>query len=379
MFKNNIRICHISTIHSASSNRILEKQCKSLSHAGYEVYYLVQGEKSIETDGVKIMALPRPKNRFERMTKTLIKAYETALVLDAEVYHIHDPELIILGILLKIRRKRVIYDVHEDYKVALIHKKWIPPYLRTIVVECVVLAEWLSGRLFDGIVAATPMIESYFSKNKTVLVQNFPIMDESVQNSLIPYKDRFPIIIYLGGISELRGAKEMVLAVGMLPEHLGAQLYLAGKFSPTSMEYKIKELRGWEKVNFLGWLSQEKLAALLGKTRIGLVVLHPTHSYLDSYPMKLFEYMHAGIPVIASDFPLWRKIVEEVGCGLLVDPLNPEAIAEAIFWLLDHPDKAESMGKRGQDAIRYKFNWECEADKLLFMYHRILKCDRPRS
>lgn len=115
------------------------------------------------------------------------------------------------------------------------------------------------------------------------------------------------------------------------------------------------------------------MGALLGHARIGLVLLHPTPNYYDALPVKLFEYMSAGVPVIASDFPLWRKIIEGAGCGLVADPLDPHAIASAIEWLLTHPDEAEAMGKRGQEAVRKLYNWEHEAKALINFYERLLK------
>jgi len=129
---------------------------------------------------------------------------------------------------------------------------------------------------------------------------------------------------------------------------------------------------GWGRVEFLGWQSREQVAALLGRVRAGLVLLHPTLNYYDALPVKLFEYMSAGVPVIASDFPLWRKIVERAGCGLVADPLDPHAIASAIEWLLTHPDEAEAMGKRGQEAVHKLYNWEIESKKLRVFYEKIL-------
>jgi glycosyltransferase involved in cell wall biosynthesis len=125
-------------------------------------------------------------------------------------------------------------------------------------------------------------------------------------------------------------------------------------------------------VDYLGWQSRREAVKLLGRVRVGLVVLHPTPAFLESYPVKLFEYMAAGLPVIASDFPLWREIVSKAEAGILVDPRNPAAIAGAIDHLLRHPDDAARMGANGRRAVLQRYNWSQEASKLVDLSRKIV-------
>jgi len=122
----------------------------------------------------------------------------------------------------------------------------------------------------------------------------------------------------------------------------------------------------------LGLLSRGELAASLGRSRIGIALLHPIESYIYSQPIKLFEYMSAGIPVVVSNFPLWKDIVEKTGAGIVVDPLDKTAVSSAVKWLFDHEQEAERMGKNGASAVQHEMNWGTEAKKLLHLYKGLL-------
>ena len=125
-------------------------------------------------------------------------------------------------------------------------------------------------------------------------------------------------------------------------------------------------------MNSLGFVDRDRVRQVLSRSMAGLVTLHPIINYIDALPVKMFEYMSAGIPVIASDFPLWREIIQGDDCGLLLDPLNPAAIAHAIDYLVSHPEEAQRMGKNGRTAVETKYNWTMEEKKLLAFYDNIL-------
>jgi glycosyltransferase involved in cell wall biosynthesis len=237
----------------------------------------------------------------------------------------------------------------------------------------------LSALLFDGIVVANLITVRRFPKNKTLLIRNFPSTDELLSGEPTPYASRPNNVAYLGSITAIRGIKEMVQAMSLLPGTMDAKLLLAGRFSPTELQAEIERMSGWNRVNFLGWQHRNGIKRALGASRIGLVLLHPTPFHILSYPWKMFEYMSAGIPIVASDFPGLREVVTEVDCGILVDPLNLSAITEAIAWLLTHPGDAERMGRNGLAAVREKYNWAPQGRKLQAFYAGLLSGKRPVS
>jgi len=363
------RVAHLTSVHSPFDIRIFQKECVSLGQAGYDVVLIAPHKHDEVKKGVRIRAIPRPTNRRQRMLRTTWHAFKAAINESVDVVHFHDPELIPVGLLLKLRGKRVIYDVHENVPDHV--KSYAPAVFQPLIGWLAQLTEHVAWMCFDGVVAATGTIAKRFPTRKTITVQNFPIPDELVSNNgHVPYHQRGPLIAYVGGINLIRGLKQMLRGLSMIPKTVGVRLAIAGSFDSPELEREAKEMPGWEQVEFLGWRSREELATLLGHARMGLVLYHPVPVHAGAQPNKLFEYMSAGIPLVASDFPLWREIVEGTQCGLVVDPLNPDAIAKAIQWLLEHPAEAEAMGRRGRQAVGSSFNWDREALKLIDLYRR---------
>jgi glycosyltransferase involved in cell wall biosynthesis len=180
-------------------------------------------------------------------------------------------------------------------------------------------------------------------------------------------------VTYIGGLTEERGLFQMVDAIEIVSRDRPARLVFGGPYQPESIRDVAAQRPGWAHVGDLGWLSREEVARVMGSSRAGLLIFLPVPNHLDSNPNKLFEYMAAGLPMITSSFPYWRQFVTEIGCGLMVDPEDPAAIAEAIRWILDHPDEAEAMGRRGREAFHARFTWEREAERLAAFYRdRIL-------
>ena len=372
------KICILTSAHPTFDVRIFHKEGKSLARAGYEVILIASGKADGTYEGVTLKCLPIWKSRGDRFLRGATAVYRLALQADADVYHFHDPELIPVALLLLIQGKKVVYDIHEDLPRTIAYKTYIPRILNMPISRTVELIEdWASCR-FSALVTASPQIASRFSKRNRnlAIVNNYPKMEEIQKPSVDPFKDRKPTLLYVGmRITRSRGAEEMVRAMALLPKDLPADLTLVGNWENPELASSLKQLPGWNRTTFLGLLDRAEVAVELQKAYAGLVVLHPEANYVTSQPVKLYEYMCAGLPVIASDFAVWREIVTKARCGLLVNPLKPQEIAEAMEYLLTHPEEAEEMGRRGFQAIMEHFNWANEEKELLRFYNNLLSQD----
>lgn len=361
------KIIHITTVHPAFDVRIFYKQCKSIAKLGYDTYLLANIDEDQCSEGVNIVSLGKAKNRLHRMTGYLWKTYKKALSLNGDIYHFHDPELIPLGLLLKLKRKKVVYDVHEDVPRDILLKPWLPKMSRKICSVVFEIMENFSAKFFDAIVTVTPLLAARFTKenNTTVEIRNYPISQDIQPIINQPKKQQ---LCYAGLISRERGIFEM-LKTSFRCE---VELNLAGRFNSEDLYNEVVNLTEWNNVNYLGYLDRNSIVNLYQSSQIGLAVLHSGPTFNDSLPIKLFEYMAAGLPVIASNFPLWREIIDKHDCGICVDPKNLDEICEAIYFLLNNAEEAQKMGERGQNAIRQFYTWDTEEEKLSQVYARIL-------
>lgn len=370
------RICHVSSVHTGLDVRIFRKECVSLARAGYEVHLIIAAtdlqREEAAAAGVTVHVLPLPpKSRLQRIFSGIYHCTRAALRVDARVYHLHDIELLPVGLLLRAMGRRVVYDVHEDVPTDLLTKEWIPQVLRVILRPFVAGFEAVTARFFLEVVAATPTIAGRFRRHNrdTACVGNFPLLGE-LTSGYNDWSIKRHQIAYIGGISRIRGIQEVTRALVLTQSDV--RLQLVGDFSDPEFEGLIKQEPGWGKVDELGFLDRSGVASVLRDAVAGVVTLHPVINYLDALPVKMFEYMSAGVPVIASDFPLWRDIIESSRCGICVDPEDPQAIADAMDHLVMHPAEAETMGRNGQLAVHERYNWTIEEGKLLAFYRRLL-------
>jgi len=363
-----MQVCHLTSVHHRDDTRIFIKEIPALVDAGYDVSVVVaDGYGDEQRKGYMLHDVGASKGRIQRIFKHKNRVREKALAIDADVYHFHDPELIPVGLHLIKQGKKVIYDIHEDVPMSILSKYWIPPLFRKFIASLFARYENRTARKFTALATATPYINERFRQlnPSSVNINNYPITNELDQHA--PWSSKQRAVCYIGEITRIRGAVEMVRAM----ENVDGKLYLAGTYESDLLRQDLSAMPAWDKAEDKGYVDRKTYAEILAKSMAGLVVFHPEGNHVNAQPNKIFEYMSAGVPVIGSNFPLWKEIIENDQCGICVDPLQPVELAVAITRLVNDPAMAEKMGNKGREMVRGKYNWDREKKKLIELYQSL--------
>lgn len=369
---NGIRACHMTSAHGAEDVRIFHKECVSLAQAGYEVYLVERGE-SYDKNGVHIVGVGElPGGRLKRMTEGAKRVYETALALDCDLYHFHDPELLPYGLKLKKKGKKVIFDSHELTREQIKRKPYLPKWLAGLIAAVYTAYENAVLKRLDGVVFPCP-VEGVFplpGKN-TAFVNNVPRLSELYDRFDPTAEKERDAICTVGSLTRDRGTVPLIRAA----QRAGCRVYLAGKVSPESLEREIEEMPEREAAVFLGVLNREEVVRLLNRCRVGASPLLNVGQYdrIQNLPTKVYEYMAMGLPVILTKNPYNQKMTETYRFGLCVEPEDVDGFAAAIRELLEQPKRAKEMGMNGRSAVKQVFNWEHEQQNLLNLYSSVFR------
>jgi len=342
-------------------------------------------------DGIRIIPAPVFKNRLFRVLFSPLRIFFLARGFRAKIYHFHDPELIITGLLLRLfTRARVIYDIHEDYKTSIRQKYYLPKGIAAGLAVLFGFFENTAAKCFRLVLA-----EKYYSRRfpKGIPVLNYPVIRTGGENENIEDKQGFaageehdrPLpemaspenhpLLYTGVIAEDRGA---LLHAGMLSYLSDIDLYMVG-FCRKDLVRRMEDIIGdnYRRFHLEGediFVHPARIQHYYKRKEwlAGLAIFPPTSHYMNKELTKIFEYMSAGIPVICSDFPVWRELVVGVGAGMVVDPSNQESIKKAVEYIKTHPPEAEKMGERGKRAVWEQYNWSLEIQKLTALYKNLI-------
>lgn len=365
------KVCHITSAHPWADIRIFKKQCVSLANSGFDTYLIAFDAPNEKIEGVNIVSAgEKPFSRKERFIHSPSLIYSFAAKIDAEIYHLHDPELLPLGLKLSRLGKKVIYDAHEDLPRQILDKPYLNKYFAKILSLFIEKYENYCAKKFAAIVTATPFIKTRFLKinKKTTDINNFPLNSEIDlgEDNNIEKENR---ICYIGAISEIRGLTQLVKSLNFCEN---IKLDLAGDCYEEEYLSRLKTLAEWSKVNYLGHINREQSLKIKSLAFAGLITFLPAANHINAQPNKIFEYMASGLPVICSNFPMWKLLIEQNNCGICVNPQKPEEIANAINKLSKDPILAKKMGENGKKAVVEKYNWQMEEKKLLQLYNELL-------
>ncbi len=369
------KVCYFTTKVSTDI-RIFEKECTSLAKAGYSVYLISPNAINEVKNGVNITGVKfLHKSTFARLFVLPYKLYQKALSLNADIYHFNEPSALHFGLLLKLKKKKVIFDSFEDHPTLILEHKKLPLFVMKLISRIYEKYEYFICRYFDAIISCYHWTQERLEKacSNNALIFNFPII-KAEQLNVVPKTDVDEnSICYAGLFSEMWNIDKILTA---LTEVENVRFNLAGHGSEQIInQYKLN--KGWSKVNYFGKLNHSEVYnTIYAKSSIGMALL-------DYIPLckgnvgnmsnnKFFEYLLAGLPIICTDFILWQEVVKQHNCGICVNPRNPKEIISAITYLTENPTIAREMGSNGRKLVLEKFNWHMEEQKLLNVYKRLL-------
>lgn len=371
-----IKVCYF-TSKDANDIRVFHKECVSLVNAGYDVTMVCPNAEAKEIQGVHIRGVGyNAQGDFARFTKLPKLLYEKAKEVDADIYHFNDPASIKYGAKLKKAGKKVIFDAFEDHPSLWMNRgTGLKGFIYKSVGYWYKHYEQKQCAKFDAILCCYHWTKERLQlvNPRCELVFNFPIVNKDEIQPPKGVRNQHPTICYAGTMSDAWNISTVIDAI----EGSNIQFNLAGWSADDLME-RIKEQKGWQNVKFFGKLPKKEVVEnVYNHSDIGIALYHYSpicHGKVGNMSNnKLFEYMLMGMPVVCTDFDLWKDVIEKNHCGICVPPSEKRAIRKAIDYIASHPDEAIEMGMNGQKKVLEQYNWDSQEKILLDVYRDVCK------
>ncbi len=370
------KVCHITTVHpNRYDGRIFERECTSLKEAGFDVTLIVNDGLPDEIkNGVQIISIAgKGRDLFSRLSNVK-KAYIKAMQVNADLYHLHDPELLLIARKLSKQGKKVIFDSHEFTAMQILTKEYIPSIFRKIISHLYAFFETRVLKKIDGVICpCTVEGKDYFSRiniNKAIIGNYAPKEIIESATADLSRDESEKKVCYVGSICETRGALCMIKAIARAKR----KLVLIGTASDELLE-KMKAMPEFKHVEFWGQLPHSEALRIIKSSYLGLSLLKDEGQYqkIDNLPTKVYEYMQLGLPVVISNSVYVNRVMKKYRFGIAVDPNDSQAVADAINDILDNEALYHSMSEEGKRAISEEMNWENESKNLIAFYEKVFE------
>lgn len=381
-----IHTCMLTGTHSPFDARIFHKESKSLRKFGYEVTLVAPSEEIIEEcdrDGIHLVPLPAYTSKGVRAVNVFRLIWK-GFRIRAEVLHTHELDALFAGLIIKLfTGRRLIYDAHEHHASMIAENPKIPKRVKPLVESVIGAMEEVACRFVDEVITVNRTLQKRYRRigKQAVVLYNCPVLslfDNCFEKRATGVYSERPVVVYQGGISRTKGLDKFLHALTKVKEKFPNVKFvvvgklLGGEAPKKWMEHYVKTFDLTENFEITSWVPHEEVAKYMDSAKVGVILFQPTHyNNLIGLPNKLFEYMACRKPVVASNFSEIRKVVAASKCGLLIDPTDPSAIAEAIIYLLEHPEEAVEMGRNGRKAVEEHYNWEKMEGRLRGVYEAV--------
>ena len=367
------RVLHVTTAHRPHDPRIVYKQCPTLA-ADYAVWCAIPDADPTAAPDVQFIALPYYESVIWRILLTCPLIVWRCWKIRPDVVHFYVPEFIPFAFLFRLRGAKLIYEVQEN----LFKKLHLKQKNRGWLLEwAFARLDHLARRYCYCVFTEHGYLTTYTNLSKPwVVIYNYaalPLLDPFRQ-PYQPLSQPFTFY-YIGWLSMERAFDTLLAAFAQLQQRgvdFVVKLYGRQTFTQAVLNADPNYLAVLDRLHFHGYTDQRVALHKVGGSVVGLALLKPIGDYPESYTTKLFEYMALGLPVLTADFPLYKDVVERHQCGFCVSPYDPVAVANALQYLIEHPDEAQRMGQRGRAAVEAHYNWQTEAAKLRAFYSVVL-------
>lgn len=358
-------LCFFSAFGRHDDEVLTYRHNKALREAGWNTVYVVNdNEPDSEKEGLKIVGTGnvQRKGYLSRIFAAPFQSYKALKKIDADVYQTWCLENMLVCLLLKLSGKKIVFQLREEHPYLYMLKKSKPLWLRKLVVSVLLVIMRFTLRRFDYVLATGDdegEILKQLGVKRYSIQGNFPFVNKDFNLTLEDYLKREDTIIYFGSIYRI-SCQEYLLKAMEQTENV--KYLLAGKFRGTEDYHQmLMQMPKWDAVEFVNGFNKQEQDEMMSRSTMSNVMrdFSKTHFHNGNIGIiKIFESMEAGLPLICSDVPVYRKIWEKYKFGMLVDPTNPDQIADAINYLVTHKEEAYKMGQEGRRAVIEKYNCE---------------------